>query len=1328
MSLVEPAEARGPQLIAERYAVEEKLGEGGMGAIYRVFDAGTERHVALKLTKGGPEGASNNQVASLQREYYTLKQLAHPRIIRVYDYGVSEDGPYYTMELLDGQDLRALAPVAPQRACAILRDVASSLAIIHSRRLVYRDLNPHNVRCTGDGRAKLLDFGALTPVGIPRQVIGTAAFAPPEVVYGQPLDQRSDLYSLGVLAYWLLTGKRPYDVRRFRDLRDAWRSKPPRLSSLCAEIPAALDALVTSLLSHSPAGRPQHAAEVIDRLTTIGGLPRDPDVGVTRAYLTTPQLVGRSAELIRIRKALVRSTRGRGCGLLVRAEPGAGSTRFVDACVMEAKLVGVLVARADASLVGHGAFAALREVIEQWSTALPPAAAQSMRSVLAHVGLDESVHARIAADLLTCARDRALLLAVDDAHRIDAGSLAVFALLAQAARDHKLIVCAALPTHVNADDSIPLRMLDAATRRVELRPWTLEQTESLLQSVFGDVPNVPLLADRIQRVARGNPRDTMQLAQHLVDTEVVRHQTGGWLLPTKLDEVVLPSSMAQAQRHAIDLLDAGSRALAATLALAPDLQDIDLARCSRLSTDALTHLDELLRRGVLMELSTGVAFRHGAFATALIGSLDAEDRATCHVSLAAMHEASGDHALTVAYHLHRAGRHAACWELVRPCLDMNDDKKFLRRHQLDLLEEIVSDPGRYPLTALETHLCQTVLVRHAATIDPHYGRYGEPSFERLRRDTGLVYWNEHEDLDGVARIGRCLQRAQEVYEATNVHERGLAPVDAIRALAILVRSMTSVYARTLAADQLIGLAEWLAPFRALAPVLDLLHELTLVSTDRAVREKRVAHRFLACAARFEDAALGLDETVRLSAASICTYCAAMDEAKQGKPSALTRAEQIEKVPSFAALAWHVRMLTHIYSGNTAEASQCRQRMELLVIQQDEPNTLLAMSVLYEAWGYEMCEDLTGLKVALQRVEQEAEKYSGWAPWAVLYAGDVHRLRGAVDVALSCYERAAAMTAAGKHQVWPHATERKVVALRQLGRFDESLELGRMLVQFGEAEDLEPVNLLRFYTALALSEAEAGLLADAAKNIERAHACAQREQIGGVPLGIVYEAEARVAIRNRDVQGFQAASQRCASYLLPRHNPALTAKHERLLLTARAAGLESSAAERRDTSKLHSAHPVFSKLAAMADDDARANLVLDTLTTHYGVETACLFGMTSEGARAIALIGDAPADERLRARVDAYLSAELISTEVVTATLDDERAAAGGDPVWTIDRDLAFLPVLLQAHRDHDELISGVALLRVKDASLPLPPGRDLLQALAQALLLDRRISGMRADL
>src|SRR5690349_16784844 len=119
-------------LIDARYRVEAELGRGGMGAIYRVVDERTDRRLALKRLRTDKAPIAGFVVTQFEREYHTLTQLAHPRIIEVFDYGVEHGEPYYTMELLDGQDMFQRGKLDWREACPLLRDVASSLAILHS--------------------------------------------------------------------------------------------------------------------------------------------------------------------------------------------------------------------------------------------------------------------------------------------------------------------------------------------------------------------------------------------------------------------------------------------------------------------------------------------------------------------------------------------------------------------------------------------------------------------------------------------------------------------------------------------------------------------------------------------------------------------------------------------------------------------------------------------------------------------------------------------------------------------------------------------------------------------------------------------------------------------------------------------------------------------------------------------------------------------------------------------------------------------------------------------------------------------------------------------
>src|SRR5262249_39571057 len=136
----------GARVLGGSYLVLEELGRGGMGVVYRVRDLRSNKELALKqlLVASNPALAVTT-AALFEREFYALAQLAHPRVIEVYDYTVDPAGPFYTMELLDGGDLQGSAPLEPQRACALMLDVCSSLALLHARRLVHRDISPRNV-------------------------------------------------------------------------------------------------------------------------------------------------------------------------------------------------------------------------------------------------------------------------------------------------------------------------------------------------------------------------------------------------------------------------------------------------------------------------------------------------------------------------------------------------------------------------------------------------------------------------------------------------------------------------------------------------------------------------------------------------------------------------------------------------------------------------------------------------------------------------------------------------------------------------------------------------------------------------------------------------------------------------------------------------------------------------------------------------------------------------------------------------------------------------------------------------------------------------------
>ena len=301
--------------VASRYRVEALLGRGAAGAVYRVRDERSGAALALKRLQA-PDRQQALFAAQFEREYHTLCQLAHPSIIEVYDFGIDGEGAFYTMELLEGPELRKLCPLPWKQACELLRDVASSLAVLHSRRLLHRDISLRNVRLTSSGRAKLLDFGAMTPMGPCKHMVGTPPFVPPESLQLQALDARADLYSLGALAYYMLTGRYPYPARTFRELQAAFAQPPAPLATLAPDVPEPLEQLIAQLLRLDRELRPASAAEVMERLSGIAGLPLREHAEVTRAYLVTPALVGREPAQHQAGAVLRAAAQSGGCLLI----------------------------------------------------------------------------------------------------------------------------------------------------------------------------------------------------------------------------------------------------------------------------------------------------------------------------------------------------------------------------------------------------------------------------------------------------------------------------------------------------------------------------------------------------------------------------------------------------------------------------------------------------------------------------------------------------------------------------------------------------------------------------------------------------------------------------------------------------------------------------------------------------------------------------------------------------------------------------------------------------------------------------------------------------
>jgi serine/threonine protein kinase/tetratricopeptide (TPR) repeat protein len=269
--------ARGA-VFAERYEILEGLGTGGMGSVYRVYDRKLEEEVALKLIR--PEiAASGTALERFKNELKVARKIAHTSVCKMYDLGESGGTSYITMEYVAGEDLKSvlhrMGTITMLKAVSIVRQVAEGLAEAHRLGVVHRDLKPGNIMIDRDGDAKIMDFGiartlageGTTAEGV---IIGTPEYMSPEQVEGKPADQRSDIYSLGIVLYEMLTGRVPFGGDTPLSIAVKQKSEsPPSPKKLNPQISENLNTVILDCLEKDRDKRPRNAEDLLFRLRNI---------------------------------------------------------------------------------------------------------------------------------------------------------------------------------------------------------------------------------------------------------------------------------------------------------------------------------------------------------------------------------------------------------------------------------------------------------------------------------------------------------------------------------------------------------------------------------------------------------------------------------------------------------------------------------------------------------------------------------------------------------------------------------------------------------------------------------------------------------------------------------------------------------------------------------------------------------------------------------------------------------------------------------------------------------------------------------------------------
>jgi tetratricopeptide (TPR) repeat protein len=694
------------------FEIHSPVGSGGMGEVFRAKDTNLGRQVAIKVLHA--HLATNAEARErLRREAQAAASLDHPFICKVFEIGEADGALFLAMEFLSGETLfeRLRAGSLPlTEALRIAREIGEALEDAHRNRIVHRDLKPTNVMLT-QGHVKVMDFGlarhfdgaltgdatnnsattmAATPALTQRgALIGTPEYMSPEQVRGDLLDQRSDLFSFGILLNELLGGTNPFRRGSATETMAAILRDPPNLAS---DLPQGLMILVRRLLAKELDQRYQSMSDVLadlERLTVESLAPR------AEPAATSIPLIGREQEFAELKRALAEALAGRGSIVMIGGEPGIGKTHLAGAILEEARWRGVF------ACIGHcyegeGAppYIPFIEILEQIVRTAPRA------SLRLGLGDDAPEIAKIVPELRKIYPDMPLAIQLppeqqrrymfnayrswlersaqvtpgvvvfEDLHWADEPTLLLLQHIAQTLSSMAMLVMCTY-RDVELEVTRPFaKTLETLLRqkqavRISLRRLSASGVEDMLAAMSGQKPPQSL-ARVIFKETEGNPFFVEEVFRYLAEEGKLFDGTGKWLPGLRVDELQVPEGVRLVLGRRLGRLGEDTRRVLTTAAVIG--RSFSLRLLEELENDhpdaVLNAVEEAERAHLVMAESGGrdprYSFVHELVRHTLSESLSLPRRQRIHArvgdAIERVFAANLEvHASQLAHHLYQAG-------------------------------------------------------------------------------------------------------------------------------------------------------------------------------------------------------------------------------------------------------------------------------------------------------------------------------------------------------------------------------------------------------------------------------------------------------------------------------------------------------------------------------------------------------------------------------------------------------------------------------------------------------------------------------------------------
>lgn len=586
-----------------RYKILQKLGQGGLGEVYRVYDRWEEKEVALKLH------FDRSHLKKFQKEFQFMTQLEYPGLVQAFDFGYTEDKkPYFTMELVDGPLLSQLDIKKDlKKLYSLALKIVVILDYIHSQGIVHCDLKPDNIRLTQEPvGVKLLDFGLAEKMGssTKSKPKGTLSYISPEVLKNKTVDERADFYSLGIMLYELITGRLPFlEEDPIKLLSAHLEQKPVPPLKFNYDIPRKFNDLILKLLEKSPQDRPSspHLKKIL--YTLWGKESPSEDKSIYLNYLSGGTMIGRDKELTSLLKNLKEATSTKGRIVLIQGELGAGKSLLVKNFKIKAQLQGNLFVDSRCYGKESSPYHPIKKILLKLTPYLSEKSPQLLEEFDEEVRLllskgspisaskskdlsseEENPHSRMALFLVKASWVFPFCLCLEDLHRAPEGSIKILEKLASLITESKILLCGTIRNkELNPQNQLK-SIINIHTGKkyfqsIKLSRFTSRELKELLTSKLCRIEPPTELIAYIHKTTSGNPFFAVEAMKFLLEKGIIAIDRKKLKIdPQKLNSILIPDHIEKIWMENLDKYDDSTQNFLQVSALAGKEFDLEIIK------------------------------------------------------------------------------------------------------------------------------------------------------------------------------------------------------------------------------------------------------------------------------------------------------------------------------------------------------------------------------------------------------------------------------------------------------------------------------------------------------------------------------------------------------------------------------------------------------------------------------------------------------------------------------------------------------------------------------------------------------------------------------